>query len=83
MTVREMAMAWLKDHKMDGLFYYDICDCSVDDLMPCGDECVPNCEVGIIKDCEECGNSNINNNGSLECTLCHAFCIKEPEPCTT
>ena len=48
MTVKAIAIEWLKANKYDGLFTED-CVCLVDDLMPCtGCAYIETCEAGIV-----------------------------------
>ena len=43
MTVKEIVIDWLKEHGYHGLCPED-CGCGIDDLMPCGNECMEYCE---------------------------------------
>lgn len=38
MTVKEIVLAYLKQHKYDGLCSED-CGCGIDELMPCASNC--------------------------------------------
>ena len=49
MTLKEIAVEWLKGHGYEGL-YGEICGCKLDDLMPCG-EPGEDCEAGHIVPC--------------------------------
>lgn len=42
--VRTIVKLWLSDHGYDGL-YNEECGCSVDDLMPCMNDCIQDCKV--------------------------------------
>lgn len=50
MNVKKIVKAWLIENGYDGL-YGGECECSLDDLMPCFDDC----EAGYKKDCD-CGD---------------------------
>lgn len=78
MTIREMALEWLKANKMDGLLNEGECGCKLDDLIPCDLECTADCEAVKFKDCEECDHGFVNQNGIQDCSIGYAFCTEEP-----
>jgi len=61
MNLREIAIAWLKEHGFEGLGR-EGCGCEVDDLMPC-DEPGPDCQPGVKVPCP----------GPDECDECAAY----------
>lgn len=38
---------WLKKNGFDGLYYGTECACCVDDLNPCGEDCIEDCVPGF------------------------------------
>lgn len=56
MNVKEIVIDWLKTHGYTGLANTSIeCGCGLDDLMPCGDDCIDaECEAGYRWKCEGC-----------------------------
>lgn len=53
-TVKEIVIAYLKEHGYDGLVN-DGCGCWLDDIAPCeclGEECVPG-HTGVISEADE------------------------------
>lgn len=72
MTVREMAMAWLRMHSKDGLKHSSCGGCKLDDLMNCGDGDTSCCVPAKLKNCNECEHFHQH-----ECTLDYVFCMEE------
>jgi hypothetical protein len=58
MTVKEIVADYvadyLKQNGFDGLCDGDECGCGLEDLMPCGDKMVGDCEPAMRSDCKYC-----------------------------
>ncbi len=66
-TVRDILRDWLKANGYDGLYHDVDCACLIDDLAPCGGDCM-GCHVGYKhpcrpEDCQEC----IDTVGGCSC----------------
>lgn len=55
MTIRDIVVAWLKEHGYDGLCEEE-CGCNLNDIMPCNLEGKARCRAGKICNgpCENC-----------------------------
>lgn len=54
-NVKDIVTAFLKAHGYDGLYSsFGECGCKLDDLAPCGDGDIMNCEPGYVQPCT-CG----------------------------
>lgn len=51
MDLKAIIYVYLDERNFDGLFNPDLCCCKKDDLMPCEEPDVANCQPGYIQKC--------------------------------
>jgi hypothetical protein len=49
-TVKDILIEYLKQNGFDGLYSPGECGCSIEDLNPCGSDCILACLPGIRKE---------------------------------
>lgn len=78
MNVREILKDWLKTHGYSGLMNFDSeCGCDIDDLCPCDEPNIDECEAGYKVYCKDCPDKE-------ECEVREEYkcdwCIREKKP---
>lgn len=73
MNVREIIKNYLQTHNYGGLVNQEVpCGCLVEDLAPCGEECIDLefCESGYVHNCDDCSFAEKGKDGQLESNGC-------------
>ena len=54
MNVRQIISDYLKANGYDGLYNSIGCGCGINDMIPCQDCCIDNCEPAYHHECKDC-----------------------------
>jgi len=68
MTIKEIVKEYLEKNRYDGL-YCDECACEIDDLMPCEEPEIANCEAGYKVPCP--GPGRCTTDGDCDWHIAH------------
>ena len=75
-TVKEAIIEYAKKHGYTSIFNSEIqCGCTMDDLMPCGEFNINDCQFGYTKECDPencqniCWDKSSMRKGDICCTI--------------
>ncbi len=82
MTIAEIVKDYLKREGYDGLYQSGECACLADDLMPCCEDSIADCEAGYKVDCTaECFEAHERGGWHIQAEKPEGTREARSEPC--